>query len=450
MEERELAYKRKARLRGKNRKIRIEMVADPVNVALADKKARKGKANHKGVKIFDRSKNENLDKLVKDMLEGKFVTSPGHTCQRLCPCGKVRTLFKLPYFPDHIAQHSLMQVLMPKLMKFIVYDSYASIKGKGMQFAANRVNRFISEHQGEIIYFVKLDFVKFYQNIIQEIIYACLCKTFGNKGIRKMLHEVIFACEIGLGIGLYPIQTLANYYTSILVRYVAKYSKARLFLYCDDIAILSTDKKEVWKAVNAIKRYAEEVMHQPLHNNIGMQIINENHSLDFVGYQFFSNRTLLRKRMKKKFARKMKQLKDEKRRYEVVVSYKGWLMHCNGLNLFRKVMTMKSFSELKIPEYVARDAKGKRYFDATKRAVSDLLGEKLVFLDAEAGVESKYNKETLVVLAQDPRGRKVKFFTSGRRLLHVFKSVMQQNEFPFEGELYNANANGGRADYDIR
>ena len=99
MEERELAYKRKARLRGKNRKIRIEMVADPVNVALADKKARKGKANHKGVKIFDRSKNENLDKLIKDMLEGKFVTSPGHTCQRLCPCGKVRTLFKLPYFP---------------------------------------------------------------------------------------------------------------------------------------------------------------------------------------------------------------------------------------------------------------------------------------------------------------------------------------------------------------
>ena len=50
MEEKELAYKRKARLRGKNRKVTIESIASPKNLDLADKKARKGKANHKGVK----------------------------------------------------------------------------------------------------------------------------------------------------------------------------------------------------------------------------------------------------------------------------------------------------------------------------------------------------------------------------------------------------------------
>ena len=109
MEEKELAYKRKARLRGKNRKVTIESVASPKNLELADKKARKGKANHKGVKIHDRNRDANLAQLAKDLVNETFVTSPGHECQRLCPCGKVRKLTKLPFFPDHIAHHALMQ-----------------------------------------------------------------------------------------------------------------------------------------------------------------------------------------------------------------------------------------------------------------------------------------------------------------------------------------------------
>ena len=253
MEEKELAYKRKARLRGKNRRVTIESVASPKNLELADKKARKGKANHKGVKIHDRNRDANLAQLAKDLVNETFVTSPGHECKRLCPCGKVRKLTKLPFFPDHIAHHALMQKILPVLINIIVYDSYASVKGKGMTFAKKRVRRYIDLFGG-IAYFAKLDFVKFYQNIIQEFIYEFLCKTFTDKGVRALLFEVVTACREGLGIGLYPIQTLANYYVSYLVRYVAKYSKAKLFVYCDDIVVMHSDKKEVWKAVNAIRK----------------------------------------------------------------------------------------------------------------------------------------------------------------------------------------------------
>ena len=448
MEEKELAYKRKARLRGKNRKVTIESIALPKNLELADKKARKGKANHKGVKIHDRNRDANLAQLAKDLVNETFVTSPGHECKRLCPCGKVRKLTKLPFFPDHIAHHALMQKILPVLINIIVYDSYASVKGKGMTFAKKRVRRYIDLFGG-IAYFAKLDFVKFYQNIIQEFIYEFLCKTFTDKGVRALLFEVITACREGLGIGLYPIQTLANYYVSYLVRYVAKYSKAKLFVYCDDIVVMHSDKKEVWKAVNAIRKYAAEVMKQPLHDNIGVQKITKDHALDFVGFQFFSNRTLLRKRMKKRFARKMAKLKDEKRRYEVATSYKGWLMHCDGLNLFKKIMNMKSFKDLKIPEFVARDAQGNRYFDAQKKTISELTGEPLTFIDAEFGVKSKYGKDTVIVLAKDSRDRSVKFFTASPRLIHIFKAVKENNEFPFVGELYNANPNG-RTNFNIR
>ena len=448
MEEKELAYKRKARLRGKNRKVTIESIASPKNLELADKKARKGKANHKGVKIHDRNRDANLAQLAKDLVNETFVTSPSHECKRLCPCGKVRKLTKLPFFPDHIAHHALMQKILPVLINIIVYDSYASVKGKGMTFAKKRVRRYIDLY-GVMPYFAKLDFVKFYQNIVQYIIFELLCRTFGNRGIRALLFEVITVCKEGLGIGLNPIQTIANYYVSYLVRYVAKYSKAKLFVYCDDIVVMHSDKKEVWKAVNAIRKYAAEVMKQPLHDNIGVQKITKDHALDFVGFQFFSNRTLLRKRMKKRFARKMAKLKDEKRRYEVATSYKGWLMHCDGLNLFKKIMNMKSFKDLKIPEFVARDAQGNRYFDAQKKTISELTGEPLTFIDAEFGVKSKYGKDTVIVLAKDSRDRSVKFFTASPRLIHIFKAVKENNEFPFVGELYNANPNG-RTNFNIR
>lgn len=94
----ELAYKRKARLRGKNRKVRIAQVYDFGNLRVADHEARRGKEAHKGVRIFDRNAEGNLQTLQQQLMMGTYHTSPGHECIRHCPCGKDRLLHKLPYF----------------------------------------------------------------------------------------------------------------------------------------------------------------------------------------------------------------------------------------------------------------------------------------------------------------------------------------------------------------
>lgn len=451
MEEvKELAYKRKRQLRGKNRKLRFESVTTTANLEFADKNARKGKGHHKGVMIYDARKQENLNALKVRLENMEYHTSPGHITMRKCPCGKVRKLHKLPYYPDHIVHHAVMQCLFPTLYDYFYFDSYASVPGKGMHFAARRVNRFISLHRNEDIFYVKLDFVKFYENIDQVIIYLMMCKTFGNRGIRYLIKEILTACEVGLAIGHYPIQPFANYYTSRMIREIQKDGcKVSIMVYCDDIVVMGTDKKEVWRVVNAIKDYANNVMHQPLHSNIGMQKVTEKRSLDFVGYQFFKNRILMRKRMKKKFARKMSKLKDPVRRYQIATAYKGWLMHCNGLNLWQTIMRMRRFSDLKIEDFIARDAEGKRLFDAKSRSVGELAGEKLTFTDVEFGVKSKYDKYTIVILAKDSNGRDVKCLTSSPRLIHIFKQVKEANEFPFEGEFYNRNKTG-KTEYDIR
>ena len=112
-----MAYKRKARMRKKHRKVKAEAVSEMGNLKMAVRNSRKGKECNKGVIIFDKDYMGNLLRLQQSLHDGTYHTSEGHDCTRRCPCGKVRRLHKLPYYPDHVEQHALMQVLMPHLVK---------------------------------------------------------------------------------------------------------------------------------------------------------------------------------------------------------------------------------------------------------------------------------------------------------------------------------------------
>lgn len=450
---RELAYKRKARLRGKNRKVRLSMASELSNIQTAVRKSRKGKAGKKGVIVYDRDAAGNNAR-IKAMLDTHtYHTSEGHDCMRRCPCGKVRRLHKLPYYPDHIVHHAVMQVLMPHFIKALYHESGASVKGRGMMYAKNRTARWIDEHKSAgRIYYVKLDFVKFYENVDQERIYQCLCEKFGDKGIRYALHEIITALPKGLGIGLYPIQTLTNFYMSILCRKVCEQFDVKVEIYCDDVVVMGTDKKEVWKAVHYIARYAEEEMHQPIHSGYGMQIIDETHFLDFVGYRFYFGHTLLRKRMKERFKKAMHNLRDPMHRYRAAMSYKGWLMHCDGYNLWRRTTGMQGFDDFEMPRFDERDADGKRIFQGRKGTIATILNQPMTLMDVEFGVRSKYGKEGLTNLLQVQVGGIVYKIRSGNTYLaKQLRWFQEHGHLPLRGwKFINWNMTGiGNADYRI-
>lgn len=432
----ELAYIQKAGKRGKNRKARITEVAQWDNLLLADKEASKGKARHKGVRIHRAQAESDLKKLQAAILGRTYRTSEGRECELMCPCGKKRLLHKLPYYPDHICHHALMQVMFPVLMKAYYVDSAASIKGRGMHYAARRLRRYIDENgDAERLYYVKLDFTKFYHNISQRKIYGSLAKKFGDSGVRYLIHEAVTACKRGLGIGHYTIQPFVNYYTSALCREIQGTYKVRLLIYCDDMVIIGRNKHEVRKAYRHVQRYAARVMGQAMHKGVGIQVVDERHFVDFVGYRFYLTHTALRKRMAVKFKRKMHRLTDPMRRYEVANAYRGWLRHCDGFNLWKKIMGMKSFKELQIPERVNRDAEGKRIFEATRTPISALEGRELTFLDAEFDVKSKFEGKTSTVVMVEDGLRRYKFFTSDANLKYVFECVVEQGAFPFTGKI---------------
>lgn len=437
-------------IRGKHRRVKLGLVADMANLELAVKEARRGKNRNKGVLIYDRTPRENLERLHQALSTMEYHTSEGRDCWRRCPCGKTRKLHKLPFYPDHIAHHALMQVLMPHLIRALYQESGASVKGRGIHFTARRTARWIDEHKGAgRIYYCKMDFVKFYESVDQQRIYDALCRMFRDKGIRYLLREVITACGKGLGIGLYPIQTLTNFYMSRLCREVCGRYRVKVEVYCDDVVILGLDKKEVWKAVGFILGYAREEMRQPLHDGYGVQIIDSEHFLDFVGYRFYFNHTLLRKRMKVKFRHKMRTLTDPLRRYRVAASYKGWLMHCDGFNLWRRVMDMKSFKDLHVPISERVDADGKRMLDGTRVRMSQIAGRNIVFRDVEFGVRSKVSDTAKATVVQvEDNGITYKFFTNNRQLAETLRYCKDNSLFPFTGTLVS-KGNPGKPDYTI-
>ncbi len=61
--------------------------------------------------------------------------------------------------------------------------------------------------------------------------------------------------------------------------------------------------------------------------------------IDFVGYVFFHTHILLRKEIKKRFVRMM----WKRRNGRSFSAYNGWLMHCNGKHLMKRLLGFERY-----------------------------------------------------------------------------------------------------------
>jgi RNA-directed DNA polymerase len=127
------------------------------NLELSELKARKGKTRQYGVRLFDKNKDYNLQTLHEILKLKTYKTSNYVTFSVFEP--KERLVFKLPYFPDRIAHHAVMNVLEPLFTKWFTNDSYSSIKGKGIHNASFNLKKALKD-KANTTYCLKLDIVK--------------------------------------------------------------------------------------------------------------------------------------------------------------------------------------------------------------------------------------------------------------------------------------------------
>ena len=314
-------------------------IASLENLIVADGKAQKGKSKQYGVISHNKNQEQNILDLHKMLVEKTYKTSKYDVFKIYEP--KEREVFRLPYFPDRITHHAIMNILEPIFLKVFTVNSYSCIKGKGIHAASFNLRRSL-KNVSETEYCLKMDIKKFYPNVDHEILKSLLRKKFKDAELLWLLNEIIDSAP-GLPIGNYLSQYFANFYLTYFDHWIKEDLKIKhYFRYADDMVILSGDKNFLHSVLNKIRVYLDENLNLEINKNYQIFPV-KSRGIDFVGYKHFHTHTLLRKSIKKRFARMLK--RNPKR--QSIASYVGWTKHCNSKNLLKKILSDEQLQRLK-------------------------------------------------------------------------------------------------------
>lgn len=313
----------------------FEKIISVDNLHAAYLNARKRKVRSKGVLIFEEGDiNQKLLDLHIKLKEGSFVTSKYHIFNIVTREGKERQIYQLPFYPDRIVHHAILNVLEPIWTKSMSSSSYCCVKSKGIHGIVKKLKKVLVKYP-DTAYCLKLDVKKFYPSINHDIMKVIIRKKIKDKQVLKLLDNIIDSAD-GMPIGNYTSQFFANLYLTYYDHAIKQQGQRHYFRYADDIVMLADSKDHLHKLLGFTRDYFQ---HLKLEIKSNFQIFPvESRGIDFVGYVFFHGYTLMRKSIKKRFARSIKQkpcnLNDLP---QIHSGYWGWAKHCNSRNLLNKL-----------------------------------------------------------------------------------------------------------------
>lgn len=299
------------------------------NLRLADQIASRGKSQQYGVRVHREDQKANLIRLQQLLQSGEFRTSPYTTFKVFEP--KEREVSRLPYYPDRIVHHAIMNVLEPVFVSVFTSDTYSCIKGRGIHAAQRAVIKAL-QNEPETRYCLKLDIRKFYPSIDHEILKQLLRRKIKCTRTIALLDEIIDSAP-GVPIGNYLSQYFANFYLTYFDHWMKEVLRVKhYFRYADDMVILSPSKPELHALLGKIRSYLATELKLEVKGNYQVFPVSAR-SIDFVGYRLYHTHTLLRKSIKQNFARKLSKGTNR----QVLASYMGWAGHCDSRHLLKKL-----------------------------------------------------------------------------------------------------------------
>ncbi|AIM37412.1 reverse transcriptase [Sphingobacterium sp. ML3W] len=301
------------------------------NILLADKIARKGKSRQSGVINFDKNYDQNIADIYRELITKTYKTSTYRYETIYEP--KERQIAILPY-RDRIVHHAIMNILEPVFVSLFTADTYSCIKGRGVHKASYALRDALKK-VNETTYCLQLDIRKFYPSVDNDILKTLLRKKIKDKEMLSLLDGIIDSSE-GLPIGNYLSQYLSNFYLTYMDHHIKEVLGIRhYFRYADDMIILHADKSYLHYIHQEISSYLSSRLKLRLKPNRGPFPVSL--GIDFGGYKHYHTHTMLRKGIKKNFARAVKANKPK----SSINSYLGWASHCDSKNFIKKILNEK-------------------------------------------------------------------------------------------------------------
>lgn len=315
----------------------------------AHERARRGKArSQNAIARIDRDPERHAADLSALLLAGDFRTGT-YSEMTITERGKERLIHRLPYWPDRVVHHAIVQVLQPIWLPTLIRHTYASIPGRGIHDAANRVREQLRDDPAGTRYCLKLDVRKFYPSIPHDGLVDVLSRKIKDLRVMAMLEEIVRSIDVtgpgvGVPIGNYLSQWFANLYLAPTDQRIKQLHRVRYYhRYCDDLVLLGPDKDRL----HAIRADLDGFL-----AGYGLDIKSNwqvfpvaARGVDFVGYRMFPTHTLLRKATKQRMASKLsvpaarRSVVRMERAQAAVSSYDGWTRFGNTHNLRREILS---------------------------------------------------------------------------------------------------------------
>ena len=389
-------------------------------------------------------REEVINQLQKELGNGTFELGPW-TEREIKEAGKIRHLQIFPQI-KRIGINAVMRVVDTHLRRRFIRTTGASIKGRGMHDLMKYIRDDMKRDPDGTRFAYKFDIRKFYENISQEEVKHCVRRVFKDPVLIQLLDTFISLISHGLSLGLRSSQGLANLMLSMVLDHYLKDEEGveYYYRYCDDGLILSGDKMTLWKCRDTVK---ERLATVGLEIKPNERVFPVSEGIDFLGYVIYSgDHVELRKRIKKRMARKMAEVKSRKRRDVLTASFYGMAKHANCINLFQTLTgkDMKSFKDLGV-SYAPAD--GKKRFPGPSISIRELVNLPIVVKDFETGIKTDQGENrTLVAIEQN--GEPKKFFTASVEMKNILEQIRDVPDgFPFETTIKAESFGKGKTKY---
>lgn len=310
------------------------------NLRLADEKARKGKLKSYGVRVHDKNREANLLALHESLKNGTFKTSKYHIFTIYEP--KERLIYRLPYYPDRILHHAIMNVLESIWVSVFNKNTYSCIKNRGIHKCAKDVKQALKQDPDGTRYCLKIDVRKFYPSINHEILKKVVRRKIKDGRLLALLDEIIDSTD-GVPIGNYLSQYFANLFLAYFDHWLKEEKRVKYYWrYADDIVILAPNKEFLHNLLHEIRAYLRDNLKLAVKRNYQVFPV-DSRGIDFLGYVFYHSHTLLRKAIKQKLCRRVAKLNKRKiaptKEYykQQICSWWGWCKYCDSINLVNKL-----------------------------------------------------------------------------------------------------------------
>lgn len=335
----------------------FEQLVTTENIQRAIVRASRGKQKRRDVKYVLENQTYYIN-AIQYMLRNKFWHPRQHKAIEINDgiCLKKRIIVKPDFVYEQIIHHALVQVLQPILMRSMYALSCGSIPKRGGVYGKRHLAKWIKRHPAKAKYVGKGDIRHFFQSVPMSKVKEKLAAKIKDERFLWVLFTALDNCYanyngeqiyMGLCIGYYTSQWVANWYLQEMDYFIKQQLCVRYYVrYIDDFVMLDNSKRKLHKAMRSIKMYLTRLglrlknnwqifklatLHQKENGRKVFPRIGR--AIDFMGFQFFKNKTVLRRYVFFRACNKARSIKNSVRpnwyTAQQLLCYLGWFRHSN-------------------------------------------------------------------------------------------------------------------------